>query len=239
MSLIRTPAHSREELAIWRRLEAQDAAWAESAAFSSRVQSAIGALERFASEPCYVGVSWGKDSTVIAHLAYQLTRRGAPELPLVWVRVRPIEQPDCEVVRDAYLVAQAHDYHEEVVWCRLGKDGSWHASGTLERGFARAAQRLGTQRYVSGVRAEESTGRRRRWERWGHSTARTCAPICDWQARDVWAYLWLHDLPVHPAYACTYNGALDRDRIRVASLGGQRGVGHGRSDWEARYYGNA
>lgn len=41
---------------------------------------------------------------------------------------------------------------------------------------------------------------------------------------------------MHPAYACSFGGALDRERIRVSSLGGQRGTGHGRREWEWAYY---
>jgi len=41
----------------------------------------------------------------------------------------------------------------------------------------------------------------------------------------------------HPAYACSMGGALDRAQLRVAALGGDRGSGHGREEWERRYYG--
>jgi hypothetical protein len=33
-------------------------------------------------------------------------------------------------------------------------------------------------------------------------------------------------------------GILDRDRIRVSSIGGTRGGGMGRDAWEAKYYGD-
>jgi hypothetical protein len=31
-------------------------------------------------------------------------------------------------------------------------------------------------------------------------------------------------------------GRLDRERLRVAALGGDPGRGHGRAEWEAHYY---
>ena len=37
-------------------------------------------------------------------------------------------------------------------------------------------------------------------------------------------------------YACSLGGLLDRSKLRVASLGGQRGTGWGRAEWERRYY---
>jgi len=78
----------------------------------------------------------------------------------------------------------------------------------------------------------------------GIATERTCAPIGRWSAEDVWAYLYARGLPVHPAYAMSMGGLLDRDRIRVGPLAGERaaawaeqGSGHGRLEWERRYYG--
>ncbi len=70
----------------------------------------------------------------------------------------------------------------------------------------------------------------------GISSLRTCAPIGWWTGGDVYAYLHQHGLPVHPAYACTMGGELDRDRVRVASLGGTRGTEFGRRQWEWAYY---
>jgi len=111
----------------------------------------------------------------------------------------------------------------------------WHATGTLERGFVEAARRHGDA-HVSGVRAEESGARKRRMMASGETSASTCAPIGWWKAADVFAYLYARGLPVHPAYACGISGAWTRERIRVASLGGQRGRGHGRAEWERAYY---
>lgn len=224
MSLIRVSRHTREDIAAWRAHERNDATWAESATHAERVSEAFRALSAFvAAGRAYVSTSWGKDSVVVAHLAYQLC--GA-RLPLVHVRVEH-ENPYCVLVRDEFLARFAADYSEELV-----TEESEHRP---DPGFRAACRRLGTARYVSGVRGEESGQRRRRMQRWGHSSLRTCAPIGDWEARDVWAYLWAHDLPVHPAYAMTHGGRLDRDAIRVASVGGERGRGFGREEWERRY----
>jgi phosphoadenosine phosphosulfate reductase len=72
--------------------------------------------------------------------------------------------------------------------------------------------------------------------RFGVSSEQTCAPIGWWKAEDVFAYLYKYKLPVHPAYAMTQGGQWDRKRIRVASLGGRRGRGMGRAQWERAYY---
>lgn len=52
----------------------------------------------------------------------------------------------------------------------------------------------------------------------GTTTQNTCRPIGRWTAVEVFAYLARHDLPVHPAYALTYGGQLDRRWLRVHPL---------------------
>lgn len=175
----------------------------------------------------YCGVSWGKDSVVVAHLV----RRIAAHVPLVWVRVRHVENPDCPTVRDAFLEAWPGPYDEIEV-----EPGKNRSGGTSSLGFAEARRRHGSA-YLSGVRAEESGTRRLRMAKHGTDSPNTCAPIGWWRTEDVFAYLERHGLPVHPAYAMTMGGLLERAKIRVASLGGGRGTGHGRREWELRYYG--
>lgn len=234
--LVESPRHSRADLAAWARAERADAAHAAATDLTGMARRAMDAIATFAAAgPCYAGTSWGKDSTVLAHLVARLRAEGVT-VSLVWVVVEPIVNPDCAIVRDTVRTATGVDCDAITVWCR--RDGAgWHATGTLERGFALASDRYGAARHVAGIRAEESGSRALRMRRYGVATADTCAPIGWWSARDVYAYLWQYRLPVHPAYACTMGGLLDRDRIRVASLGGQRGTGHGRAEWERRYYG--
>lgn len=55
---------------------------------------------------------------------------------------------------------------------------------------------------------------------------------------DVFAYLAARDLPVHPAYAMSHGGRLDRRWLRVGSIGGTRALGRGRMEWESAYYGD-
>lgn len=230
--LIASTRYDAEDLARWRELERIDSVHARSQRHIRSVVRAVDALRNFTNDgPCYAGVSWGKDSVVLAHLIATHARH----VPLVWLRIEPIKNPDCELVRDAFISAHDVDYHEIEVWCRRDASG-WHASGTLERGYAEAESRWG-RRYISGVRGAESGTRAMRMRRWGESTGATCAPIGWWSGADVYAYLHAHGLPVHPAYACSQGGLWDRDRIRVASLGGRRGDGTGRTLWERRYYG--
>jgi len=229
--LIESPRHRPGDIEAWRRVSASDLAWASLARFRERVEAAELEIVRFGREPCYASISWGKDSTVLA----DLVARVAPHVPLVWVRVEPIANPDCVAVRDRFLALYPDASYDEItVRCRVYADGA-HATGTLERGFREAARRHGDRR-MTGVRGAESAGRERGRRAHGSGTDKALSPLIEWSAADIWAYLAGHELPIHPAYAMSMGGALNRDRIRVSSLGGQRGTGMGRRDWERTYY---
>ncbi len=233
MALIRVPQQSEADIEAWEILEDTAHVHARSKLFRARVGASLGAIASFTARARgYVGVSWGKDSVCVAHLTQEITDRW----PLVWVRVKPMENPDCETVRDAYLAKHARAAYDEIdVWCTADAD-EWHARGTIEQGFSRAGIKHGAQ-YVSGIRADESGVRKLRVATHGLVSANTCAPIGRWTSLDVFAYLVSRGLPIHPAYACTMGGLIEHGRVRVASLGGRRGDGMGRAEWERRYYG--
>lgn len=235
MALIDSPRLRPEDRTAWKEQSSRDLAHARTSRHRALVEEAELAVVRFAREPCYASVSWGKDSMVIADMVARL----APHVPLVFLRIEPIWNPDCAAVRDAFLQRFRGCRYDEIVEHEERMDGSGrhntHRSGTFARGFRRAAELHG-DRYLSGVRADESAGRRRAAGAYGLGTGRVGMPLMRWSARDVWAYLAAHDLPVHPAYAMTGAGSLDRDRIRVAAIGGERGSGTGRREWEEMYY---
>ena len=241
--MIVTSKHDEDELARWLALERQDAVVAQLRAHRRKVDGALHAIERFAaSGPFYAGVSWGKDSVCLADLVFQV----APATPLVWIRIEPVKNPECLLVRDAFLgLHPGVVYHEEVVHYEPGETAWTPGFGPEKtravtpahtRGFRSAARALSTDRYCSGIRAEEACRRRERMQRHGYETARTCAPLGWWTAADVFAHLFAHGLPVHPAYAYTMRGAWNRDRLRVDALWGPTGQGSGRRAWEAHYY---
>jgi phosphoadenosine phosphosulfate reductase len=236
--LIPSERHRPEDLRLWREYEEADMACGRSKPLAKLAFYALASIRKFVSiGPCYAGVSWGKDSVVAADFVTRANRLGGLRIPLVWVRVEPICSPDCVVVRDEFLRSHDCDYHEVVVECSRDAEG-WHASGTLETGFREAARIAGTRRYISGVRADESGARTISARSHGVTTATACRPLLHWKAADVFAWLAAKSLPVHPAYAMLSGGQLMRDRVRVASLGGRRGDGIGRAEWEREYYGD-
>lgn len=233
--LIRHPRQTARDIEAWERAERADAVHGRTSALARRVAQAESAVAEFAMQgPCYLGVSWGKDSVCVA----DIVARVAPTIPFVYVRVSPLDNPDCETVRDHFLAAHPCVGYHEITVTLDADPTAWSGfatTGATGRGFETAAARFG-DRYVSGVRGAESGDRKRRMAIHGISSKRTCAPIGWWSGADVFGYLHARGLPVHPAYACSMGGALNRDRIRVSSLLGQKGNSRGRAEWETLYY---
>lgn len=228
MVLIPSSRHTKADLRLWAEYERADLVHD----LGAKVDRSLQTIAEFDKGHCYAGVSWGKDSTVLAHLI-AISR---PEMPVVWHRIEPIKSPECEAVRDHFRRQWPLNYHEIVRWCRRGKD-EWHASGTLESAAAEAVARFGERR-ILGIRADESRERRLTCLINGTSSALSCRPLAWWTVQDIFSYLAQHELPVHPAYAMLGGGRYDRSRLRVASLGGKRGDGLGRAEWEREYYGD-
>jgi phosphoadenosine phosphosulfate reductase len=225
MTLIKSSRYSRDDFAFWKQLEEADLVHAKG--LKTKIAKAKALLSTIWSG--YVSVSWGKDSVAVAHLAHGMG------FPVVWIRVEPIRNPDCELVRDAFLSKFDCEYHEIERWCEKDKSG-WHATGSLESGATEASKRFG--RRITGIRMDESSDRRLSAFVHGEETTNTVRPILRWTVADVMGYLALNRLPVHPAYACLGGGLYNREWLRVCSLGGRRGDGNGRTEWERQYYGD-
>jgi phosphoadenosine phosphosulfate reductase len=230
MTLVPSNRHTKADLRLW--AEYEDADLVHAANLDAKIDRSLRVIADFAAKACYVGVSWGKDSTVLAHLI----AISKPKIPVVWHKIEPIKSPECETVRDHFLAQWPLEYHEITRWCRRSKN-EWHASGTLESAAAEAVERFGERRML-GIRADESGERRLTCLLNGTSSTLSCRPIAWWTVQDVFSYLARFNLPVHPAYAMLGNGRYERSRLRVASLGGKRGDGLGRAEWEREYYGD-
>lgn len=218
---------------MWDRLHRADVIRAQLPALERKADRAREAIRSFvAAGGCYAGVSWGKDSTVLAHL---LATSGA-RCPLVWIRKPPTDNPDCERVRDAFLASHGAgvDYHEIEIACTF-HGGDWFWDSPLARGFAEAGKRWG-RRHISAIRAAESGVRKIRMRVHGLESKNTLAPIGWWSGEDVFAYLERHGLPIHPAYAMSLGGSWERNRLRVDALSGHLGEEFGRHELERLYY---
>lgn len=219
--LILSDRQTRADRLYWEEASSADFVSAPSC---ERIEKAISAVRSFASTgDAWVAVSWGKDSVVLADLAMRADTR----IPLVHVRLRR-STPETELVRDRFLARYSGAiYHEIDEGTR-----SWPHAGP---GFDEAAVKFGP-RSIRGIRQAESHTRAMSAAVHGISTKNACRPILYWSAAQVWGYLALRDLPIHPAYGCVGGGRWDRDWIRVGTIGGVKGRGMGRREWELEYY---
>jgi phosphoadenosine phosphosulfate reductase len=234
--LIPSPRHRPEDLRLWAEHEEADRLHYRLGRVAEKEAKAVEAIRAFAAAgPCYVSVSWGKDSLVVAWLA----RLAEPAIPLVHVHYETLEPDAISAVRDEYLARFPSSYHEASVASPLSAgDSSSKAGGALIEGLELGRIRAGidVDRYIYGLRSEESSDRRKRmWS--GATLGRSCAPIGFWSTADVFAFLAVYDLPVHPVYAMLGGGRWLRDRIRLCNLGGPRGAAGGRTQWELEYFG--
>lgn len=247
MALLDSHRYLPGDLEDWERSARMDALLAQSPRLAKKEERAIKVIRDFFANDStgYLGVSWGKDSVVTAHLVW---RAMGDEVPVVWVKIDPLYNPDCELVRDVFLDRFDIGYYEfevpwrqgqEDLWRQLAQSGSTSSLGysppesAAAVGFRKAIKWFGN-RHVSGVRGQESNIRHFRMAKYGENSPNTCAPIGWWSTADVFAYLHKHGLPVHPAYAMSMGGTLDRERLRVDAFGG--GKGSHRARWEAVYY---
>lgn len=235
--LIPSFRHKQGDLELWQQFEQADLVLGKP--IQTKVKQSIDHISKFHKEGLvgYCGVSWGKDSTVVAELCRLFFVETGFKIPLVFVRVEPNLNPDCDLVRDAFLTRWPNaEYHEIKVICKY-ENRNWNIVKAHKDGFKQANQQFGERR-ISGVRASESGERTLSARVHGVNSVLSCRPILYWQAKHVYSFLAVMGLPVHPAYAMLGEGRWDRDRIRVAALGGVRGDGVGRIQWEKEYYGD-
>lgn len=235
--LIDSPRLTDADRRVWELRELDDLVHARSHRLERLERQSLRVLRRFfaCQRPVYVGTSWGKDSVVTLHLARMVnpgvlaahgvfSAPGDPDAPTETedgITFCPRENPHCADVRDAFLSRWPMPYIEIAgeIW--------------LSRRMPKA---LPDHRRVTGIRAEESSVRGLSAGVHGYSTAMVCRPILRWTLADVFGYLAKYDLPIHPSYAMSQAGELDREGLRVASIGGPEGRDRGRADWERIYY---
>lgn len=173
----------------------------------------------------YCSVSWGKDSTVVAHLVLTQFRH----VPVAYVKANRAN-PDSDLVQQAFM--DVHRVPTDIFPVMLH---SLDQGETINGFFDGVAKHLGKRR-IMGIRAQESASRRLSAKVHGISTALVCRPILDWTIDDVFAYLLWRELPIHPVYAMSNAGQYDRKELRVDVLGDVRGTERGRKEWEWMYY---
>lgn len=224
------------DLEAWQNQSAFDARMNKNPTYQRAKDHALQLVTEATQHDGYAGTTWGKDSMALTHMISQIT----PHYPIVWIRLDGLEMPDTLPTRDAFLRDHDINYHEISVdgasvrrwWHDDTHQGSKHGP---DAGFKEAQRRWG-KFHISGVRSAESTTRRLTTLRNGPISKHSARPLHHLTALHIWAYLTEYDLPIHPTYAMNLAGARDRDWLRVSTIGGTRGTGKGRAEWERAYY---
>ena len=222
--LLKSDRHTPSDIETWKELEAADLVHGQT--MLHKIIKAIEDIRLFCREDCYVATSWGKDSMAMMFLVAM----AQVDVPVVFIRqVGLMEDPYQLDVQNAFekqFSVLTHVIEVELV--PYATDGR---SPGLEEGIKIARSRFG-RRYISGIRADESAIRRLASFRLKSS----CWPLKHWTAKDVFGLIAKERLPLHPSYAMTGGGRWDREQIRVSIIGGNKGLGAGRREWEQEYY---
>lgn len=238
--LVSSDRHTRDDLRLWQVQEDADFVHGTALFMLGKFSESCNSLIKFCSarKDVYAGISWGKDSVVVAHLLWCTVR----DIPLI--HLRPTNHnPDCDLVRDEYFRRYPGQPYFEVPVDYSGIDRLRLPDDQLDREtdkcwYAAIATFSKGKRRILGCRGEESMGRRIRMLRWGVASPNSLLPIGNWKSQDVFGYLSANQLPVHPVYAMQGGGRWPRARLRVAEIGDTSGRGLGRLEWEREYYGD-
>lgn len=225
--------HTKEDLQVWSELEAADKIHGKT--LGRKIERAQQSIREFiAKAPCYLAVSGGKDSSVLWHLAWSVDR----SIPTRWLATEPIVDPHCRnVLIELQNRFPMDDFREHLNWCRRDEQG-WHATGTLEQGIKLIQAEVGTNRYILGIRADESSVRKLSVFSQGIDTGKACRPLAYWTTEDVYGYAAVNEIPLHPTYGMSGGGRWPRRSLRVSFLGLTHGGNNGRREWESEYYGD-
>lgn len=217
----------------WDDYRDEDLIWARLAGYRGRVRRAQQIVRTWLSQ-CrlpYISVSGGKDSVAMLQLIQsEAAAVGLELLPVLW-HDSGAELPGVDEVfrrlEARGLIGELHVVHpdREVLDVKAAQ----------VRGEISAAQKdewllfEPIRRHVSGrfdavalgLRSGEAAPRARSRAahgliyRTGDGLLR-CTPLGDWSWRDVYAYIAVNELPLHPIYSAPLHHLEDRGRIRLS-----------------------
>ncbi|MEN6492612.1 MAG: phosphoadenosine phosphosulfate reductase family protein [Rectinema sp.] len=219
--------------------------------FGRRVGSSVRMIETALASGRRFYVSWsgGKDSTAMLHLI----RSVSPSIPVMHIR-SGYEMPDGaeymkKIVEDWGLnfteIDAPCDYMDLCREFGLPHTRSWETQQEIVRQIKKQPGRRWALDHAYdgmfwGLRAEESKARcaictRHRSGIIDSSGIERIAPIGDWSARDVWAYILSEGIPPNPIYLHEGCGQT-RMTIRNAGWLSTDGAERGRLEWLRRFY---
>jgi len=233
--LIKSDRLNDNDLKLWNDLEEIDAHHLETDGYQKRKALTIDFIKDFiaSDKKYYCGISWGKDSIVLADMFSRLNA----DAKFVYFRNVAREPEGHQDVKKIFL--NTHDInYEEVSYDYSNYDSSYFDTkgrpAKWQNLLKEYKRKYGC--HVTGLRYDESSKRKMRFNVFGLETEYSFAPFRYFNVHDIFAYMLEYNLPIHPNYAMLGGGRWDKYRIRVAAIGNKEGNGMGRTEWEKEYY---
>jgi phosphoadenosine phosphosulfate reductase len=223
-------------------------------AFKRKVQKSLSIIRealRIDGVKWSASVSFGKDSIVMLDLIHQVT----DSIP-VYFMDSDYKLPDIyetiELLQERYKLNISKSYFADrrpiqEVWEKFGVPGINRTTSMQNKALKvlkkdvsdRWAKEHGFNGIFWGIRKQESQQRKWMVTTFGVTFENKqgfyrCAPLADWKARDVWAYIVSHDLPYPKLY--DYQKFQTRDWIRNTGWATTDGAAYGRILWLREFY---
>jgi len=223
----------RQQALVWRL-------HAKTPTYQRRARRLISSLQMIDPAVSYVSFSAGKDSAVLAHAAHSVH----PGIPICCVD-SGVPYRWTEEEREGWLQYASENGWNLIIfpWNKWGgnlrraadeKSHQKSAHRSMFAGLQSWARTEGRTHYLTGMRADESKGRRVRLSTHGeiylqaNGFTRHC-PLGLWSTQDIWAYTITQGLPWLTIY--DHLGPSARN-----GLIGRSGIQHGRMVWLRKYY---
>ena len=223
-------------------------------AFKRKVEKSLSIIRdafRIENVKWSASISFGKDSLVLLDLLHQVTDRipvyfmdSAYKLPDIYETMELTQQ---RYKFDIFKAHFADGRPMQEVWERFGIPGINRTESMQNKALQvlkkepsdRWAKENGYNGVFWGIRKEESRSRRWMIMTMGVTFENTqgfyrCAPLADWTARDVWAYIVSRNLPYPKLY--DYQKFQTRDWIRNTGWATTDGANEGRILWLREFY---
>lgn len=202
--------------------------------FKRRVERSLQVVKEFLeiTENPYIAWSTGKDSTACIGLVREFRNVVAVNMD------NGVELPDnAEVLRQ---IDNVYVYHADRLFLDLMDEYGFESPKLKKGNFVRRfEQEHNFDGVIMGLRRDENAVRKRYLR--GHIYQRkdgmwTCLPILHWSMYDVFAYLLVKELPIHPMYTRDSLQPLEHRRVGGYISGRNRGSEYGRFVWLREQY---
>ena len=214
------PRLTPQDTALFERWSTVCLQWADGPTHAQRLTKAIGITAQFIADhpDAYIACSGGKDSVALVDLV--VATIGQPQIPVMhtWDE---FSFPDmieyltglCQMDRwrigmdVVNVVGSQQILQDRAAIGQAWADDDYCSRSSVKSWFDCIANYAKGRPVLLGLRAEESSGRQKNRNLRGPVYQKAdgqwvCCPIVDWHGIDVYAYLLMRRIPLHPVYHC-------------------------------------